>query len=204
MLILGAKGHAKEVLEIIEKKDVDKIAFYDDVTPVAEKDSYFSKYKTLRSSDEMVEWFAQKSSEFILGVGGIKARCFLWEKAIKNGGRPVNLMAPNASIASDLLHKEGLNVMQMVFISNSVEIGKSVLINARASLHHDVTIGDFCEIGPGAIVLGRCQVGSHTFIGAGATILPDVAIGDYCTVGAGAVVTRNIDNNQIVKGNPAK
>lgn len=204
MLIIGAKGHAKEVLEIIMQKEHDTIAFYDDVTPEVDKDPFFNNYKILRNSYEMAQWFSHKSPEFLLGVGGIKARHFLWEIAIKNGGRPVSIEAPNASIASDLSAKEGLNVMQMAFISNCVQIGKSVLINARANIHHDVTISDFCEIGPGALILGRCQIGTHTFIGAGATILPDVVIGNYCTVGAGSVVTRNIENNVVVKGNPAK
>lgn len=205
MLILGAKGHAKEVFEVLKKNGVtNNIAFYDDVTPDAELDAYFCQFTILRSQAEMAQWFAQNTPEFILGVGGVKARHIVWQKAMDNGGQPANLIAFNAQVASDVTAKEGLNVMQMAFVSNSVQIGKSVLINTRANVHHDVTIGDFCEVGPGAIVLGRCQIGTHTFIGAGATVLPDVVIGNHCTIGAGAVVTRNIADNQIVKGNPAK
>lgn len=204
MLILGAKGHAKEVLEIIVQRHNSSIAFYDDVTPEADMDNSLRKYPILRNVSEMAQWFTQNTTEFILGVGGVNARHILWQKAIENGGQPANFIASNAYVASDVVAQEGLNVMQMAFISNTVNIGKSVLINARANIHHDVVIGDFCEVGPAALVLGRCKIGTYTFIGAGAVILPDIQIGNNCIIGAGSVVTKNIENNQLVKGNPAK
>lgn len=205
MLILGAKGHAKEVFEVLKKNGcTEDIAFYDDVTTDAELDSYTCQYVILRNQAQMGQWFAKNTPNFVLGVGGIKVRHIVWQKAIDNGGVPVNLISNNASVASNVCAKEGLNVMQMAFVSNSVNIGKSVLINARANIHHDVTIGDFCEIGPGALLLGGCKIGHHSFIGAGAIILPGISIGNHCTVGAGAVVTKNIDNNLTVKGNPAR
>jgi sugar O-acyltransferase (sialic acid O-acetyltransferase NeuD family) len=205
MLILGAKGHAKEVFEVLKKNGfTDDIAFYDDVTPDTELDTYIKQFTLLRHQSEMVQWFTRTTPDFILGVGGIKARHIVWQKAIDNGGHPANVIAFNAQVAGDITAKEGLNVMQMAFVSNTVNIGTSVLINTRANIHHDVTIGDFCEVGPGALVLGRCKIGSHTFIGSGAIVLPDIIIGNYCTVGAGAVVTKNVSDNRTVKGNPAR
>ena len=89
-------------------------------------------------------------------------------------------------------------------MSANITIGCGVLINTRVNVHHYVVIGDYCEIAPNVILLGRVKVGACTFIGAGAIILPKVVIGDNCIIGAGAIVTKNIPRNSIVKGNPAK
>ena len=51
---------------------------------------------------------------------------------------------------------------------------------------------------------GKIYVGEHTFIGTGAIIMPEVTIGKRCVIGAGAVVTKDIPNNSVVVGVPAK
>lgn len=47
-------------------------------------------------------------------------------------------------------------------------------------------------------------IGKHTIIGASSTILPGVSIGDCCSIGAHSLVNKNIDNNKIAVGIPAK
>lgn len=48
------------------------------------------------------------------------------------------------------------------------------------------------------------HIGRRAWIGAGATILPGVTVGENSVVGAGSVVTRDVEPNTIVAGNPAK
>ena len=48
------------------------------------------------------------------------------------------------------------------------------------------------------------HIGKNAWVGAGATILPGVTIGDNAVVGAGSVVTKDVEANTIVAGNPAK
>jgi acetyltransferase-like isoleucine patch superfamily enzyme len=50
----------------------------------------------------------------------------------------------------------------------------------------------------------KTQIGSHCFIGCGSIILPNISIGNHVIVGAGSVVTRDVPDNCIVVGNPAK
>ena len=47
-------------------------------------------------------------------------------------------------------------------------------------------------------------IGNNVWIGGSVTILPGVTIGNNVTVGAGAVVTRDVPDNVVVAGNPAK
>lgn len=47
-------------------------------------------------------------------------------------------------------------------------------------------------------------IGNDCWIGGNSIILPGIIIGNNCTIGAGSVVTKNIPNNSVVVGNPAK
>jgi len=203
MVILGASGHAKEVVEVLKLNNYRKeILLFDDVTPDENWPALFKNYKRIKDIKELSIQF-KSTPEFIIGAGGIKAKQILWEKGLEAGGVPSTLISTNASIGSDCIEL-GCTIMQLALISPDTKIGKAVMINARANIHHDVIIGNFSEIAPSAVLLGRCQIGDNTFIGSGAIVLPDIVIGDNCTIGAGAVVTRDVPNNITIKGNPAK
>lgn len=47
-------------------------------------------------------------------------------------------------------------------------------------------------------------IGENVWIGGNAVICPGVTIGDNVVVGAGAVVTKDVPNNVVIGGNPAK
>jgi acetyltransferase-like isoleucine patch superfamily enzyme len=93
--------------------------------------------------------------------------------------------------------------MAFSFVGPQTQLGKGVLVNSRANVHHESVIGEYSEIGPGALILGRVKIGKKCRIGAGAVVLPGVEIGDQVVVGAGAVVTKNVPDNQILVGIPA-
>lgn len=203
MLVIGAKGHAKEVIEII-KNNCNEIVFFDNVTtpPI---DSFFNTFCVLNSFDELSNYFTKNSAKFCLGIGGTKIRQDIANKIKSYGGQLETITAQNASIGNyEVSIGDGCNIMKNVMISNSVTLGEGVLINYGVSIHHDVSVGNYCEISPGAMLLGRSKIGHYVSIGAGAIILPDVIIGDNVIIGAGAVVTKSIENNAKVIGIPAK
>lgn len=206
MLILGAGGQAKELVEILIQMDYqDEIVLFDDVTNDENYPLILKNYTRLKSKEDLVNWFSNSNGGFLLGVGEIKPRTKLMDLGINCGGKPQTLIASNAVISIlDVEIGLGTVIMQLAFISTSVRIGQGVLINARVNIHHDVQIGDNCEIGPNAILLGKSRIGANTFIGAGAIILPGVSIGENCIIGAGSIVTKSIGNSLTIKGNPAK
>jgi acetyltransferase-like isoleucine patch superfamily enzyme len=69
---------------------------------------------------------------------------------------------------------------------------------------HDCIIGEFVEMSPGAHVSGNCRIGSYSILGTNATVLPNVNIGTNVIVGAGSVVTKDVPDNCVIVGSPAK
>lgn len=203
MLIAGAKGHALEILQILKQLKIGKIVFFDDVSTDL-IDIVYEKYRLVRNKEKVVELF-KKDRKFVLGAGNPTSRKILAEFLIGLGGDLTTVQAPSAVVGNHKVELQpGLNIMCHVFISNNTNIGLGTLLNTACSVHHDVCIGNFCEISPGARLLGNVKVGNYCQVGTNATILPKVILGSNVVVGAGAVVTKNVDSNSMVVGVPAR
>lgn len=205
MLIIGAKGFAKEVLEVLyQLKKLKKIAFYDDVTADI-GESLHDTFPILKSENEVLSFFKKNGNEFNIGIGNPFLRYKLYKKFSSLGGYFTSIIS-NTSIIGHFGNNigEGCNIMQSVVLTNDIKVGKGTIINQISSIGHDVIIGDFCEICPNVSISGNCTIGSMTFIGTGAIILPKINIGKNVIIGAGAVVTKNIPDNSVAVGSPAK
>jgi acetyltransferase-like isoleucine patch superfamily enzyme len=71
-------------------------------------------------------------------------------------------------------------------------------------VEHDNNISDFVTVSPGAVTLGGVYIGSNSWIGAGAIVGEDLKIGKNTVIGMGSLVTKNIPDNVIAYGSPAK
>ena len=124
---------------------------------------------------------------------------------------------------------EGLYIIPPIYANwglKNVHVGKNVIFNFNVCLvdDADIFIGDDCLIGPGchlitaqhpvspALRKGKeklqynkpIHIGNNVWLGAGVIVLPGVTIGDNSIVAAGSVVTKDIGENVIVAGSPAK
>lgn len=205
MLIVGAKGFAKEVLEIFHQiGKTDNIVFYDDVNEDI-GDLLFDKYSILKNETQVLEYFKSNGNQFTIGIGNPKLRSRLYKKFINLGGEYISTISPLAMMGNyEINIGAGSNILMNAVFSNSITLGKGCIIYYNVVITHDCELGDFVEISPCAILLGRCKVGSFTHIGANVTILPDVRIGKNVIIGAGSVVTRDIPDNVVAFGSPAK
>jgi len=110
------------------------------------------------------------------------------------------------------------NVNANVFIENDVVIKNNVTIKSGVQLWDGTIIGDDVFIGPNATFTNHLFPRSKKYpdtylktvikkgasIGANSTIVGDIIIGEYAMIGAGSLVTKNVPNNVLVFGVPAK
>lgn len=201
MIIAGAGGHAREILDLLEQKAGEAIFLFDNVN--ASAPDVIHGHPLIRTSEE-AKAKLQSDPRFIIGTGNPAVRQKMYDLFVEWGGQPFTFAAYTALVSEQQTTiGEGANIMHNAFISNQVQIGKGSLINTRAHIHHDVITGNFCEIGPAALLLGCVRIGHHVSIGAGAILLPGIEVGDAAIIGAGAVVTKHVVSGKTVKGNPA-
>lgn len=122
------------------------------------------------------------------------------------------VILPGAVIGDDC------NICAHTFIENEVVLGHRVTVKSGVYLWDGLTLEDDVFIGPCVAFSNdkypRSKVYPDAFaqtlvkrgasIGANATVLPGIVLGENCMVGAGAVVTRDVPDNAVVAGNPAR
>lgn len=205
MLIVGAKGFAKEVLEILHQlKNLKNVAFFDNISDGL-PDKLFEQFPVLKSFEQVKKYFLYTDPKFTLGLGEPILRYQLFRKMEELGGELSSSISPFANIGhfGNVL-SEGCNIMTGTVITNDVQIKRGCLINLNCTIGHDCEIGEFVEMSPGVHVSGNCKIGRFSNLGTNATILPKVELGENVIVGAGAVVTKNVESNSVVVGIPAK
>lgn len=204
MLIIGAKGFAKEILEILhQKNETENLCFYDDVNDDL-PDKLYNEFPILKSVEEAQHYFNNISSEFTMGIGNPKLRKTLYEKFSNLGGKCVSTISKNCEIGSFKVEIEaGCNILSGVKISNDVKIGKGTLIYYNCIVTHDVEIGKFVEISPDVKILGRAMINDYTQIGSGSIIFPDTKVGKDVIIAAGSVVRNDVPDSVMVAGVPA-
>jgi sugar O-acyltransferase (sialic acid O-acetyltransferase NeuD family) len=192
MLLYGASGHAKVIIDILQAAGVTVSGVFDDNPAI----------KEVSGIPALGPYTAQQlHNPLIISIGDNAIRQRISQKLQNDFGRAIHpsaIISPSASIA------EGTVVMQGAIIQASANIGKHAIVNTGARIDHDCNVGDFAHISPGAVLSGNVQVGEGTHIGAGAVVIPNLKIGKWCKIGAGTVVIRDIPDGVTAVGNPVR
>jgi sugar O-acyltransferase (sialic acid O-acetyltransferase NeuD family) len=205
MLIVGAKGFAKEVLEVIHQMNqLENLVFFDDVNDDI-KGSLYEKFPILKTTEEASDYFNTIDNRFTIGIGNPILRKKLYDKFISLEGIFTSTISPLASIGHYGNHIGiGSNIMTGTVITSDVHIESGTLINLNCTIGHDSIIGRFVELSPGVHISGNCIIGDYSVLGTNACVLPKLTIGKNVIIGAGSVVTKNIPDNCVAVGTPAK
>lgn len=190
MVLYGASGHCKVVIDILESLGIPIDYIVDDNPNVDELLGY------------EVRRYVEEDDEMIVTIGSPKDRKKVVESIkVKSYGTAIH---PSAIISPRSTIGEGTVVIPGTIINSCAKVGKHCIINTGATVEHDVELGDFVHVAPHATITGAVTVGEGTWIGAGAVVRQGIHIGKWCMIGAGAVVVKDVPDGVTVVGNPAK
>lgn len=201
LVLLGAGGHAKVLLSLIQAAGFEVLGVCDPVLSVQAVSSWRG-IKVL-GGDEALEGLEPSSVGLVNGIGqlvegtsrqrvfdGLKERGFLFPA----------LRHPATWVDNSVILHEGVQVMAGAVIQADTVIGVNSIINTNASVDHDCTIGAHVHIAPAATLCGGVTIESYCFIGSGATVIQGLKVGESSVVGAGVALVRDLAKGHTVLG----
>ena len=198
--ILGTGGMARETYSFYKKIEQKRqvLGF------IVEK-NYLNKKKLyglpVFGSDYLDK--INRNTLLIAGIGSALKKKWIIELE-KKGYKFDQLVHTSTVIDKSLNLGTGCIVAPGTIITTDVSIGKHSIINLSVTINHDSHIGAYSHIAPGVHIAGNVKIGESVWIGIGSTIKNNVMIGNNCFIGAGSVVVKDIPNNTLAYGIPAK
>ncbi|MBT6539794.1 MAG: acetyltransferase [Francisellaceae bacterium] len=192
--IIGAGGHAHVVLDALLANKFNDIQIYDN-NKVG--------LKILGFVIEDINSIEIKNAIHV-AIGDNKSRYKLINEYLHQSYNLKSVKHPQSIISFFSKIEPGAMISAGAVIGPNVIINHGTIINHNAVVDHECIIGMCSHIAPSATLGGNVQIGEGGFIGAGAVVLPGVKIGNWVTVGAGSVVTKDLPDNCVVKGVPAR
>lgn len=211
LVIVGAGGFGREVKWLIERCNREQIkntgysmwdllGFIDDGIP---------KGRTINGLPVLGgrEWVLNLEREcaVVCALGRAKSRKRMIDELSKNKRIFFpNVIDPSVIMAEDISLGKGNIICSGSILTVNIQIHDFAILNLDCTVGHDTVINSFVTLYPSVNLSGGVTVGECCEIGTGCHVIQNIEIGSQVILGAGAVVIRDIPENCVAAGNPAK
>jgi sugar O-acyltransferase (sialic acid O-acetyltransferase NeuD family) len=195
--IIGAGGHARTLINILELRAYQVKGVYDDNFKEEYRGEIIEGYPLLGGLEAI-----DPSEKVIIAKGNCQDLKKLSDQ-FQSQLLDDNLIHPSALVETKRIGTSN-QISAMSYVSKSANIGASNLIYSQSTIEHEVELGDYNVVTVNVSLCGRVKIGNGCFFGAGSVVLPNLSICDEVTIGAGAVVTQDIKEAGTYVGMPAK
>lgn len=201
IVLIGAGGHAKACVEIIEMTGEYSVAEIVGQVPEFGLSIFGLEIK---HSDADLALLRNKYDYAFIGIGQIhnpNPRKKMYSKLLNLGYQLPTIISKYAIVSSRAKIEDGSIVMNGAILNADCKVGKNSIINSAALIEHDVLVGDDCHISTRVTINGNCKIGPGTFLGSGTLIRNGIEIGENSFVGMGSVIAESLPPHSRYKMN---
>jgi len=205
IVLAGSSGHAKVIIDIVEKEGIYTIAGLIDASRAVGENTL--GYKILGAEIDLVRITTEYDLKgVIVAIGDNNVRSCVASKIrdICPNLPFISAIHPSAIIGKGSVIGAGTVVMAGAVVNPCCRVGRFCIVNTKASLDHDSVMEDFSSLAPGVITGGNCRIGSYAAVSIGAVLRHGITIGEHSVVGSAATVLRDVDAFSVAYGTPAK
>jgi sugar O-acyltransferase (sialic acid O-acetyltransferase NeuD family) len=205
-VILGGGGHCRVLLDcLLDDPTVAVRGILDRDLALRGQDVFGIQF--VGDDEHLAGLIAAGVTHFVVGLGSIgnhEPRARLFARGLEAGLEPLAVTHPSATASRRIRAGRGVQRLAGSIVNAGAILGDDVLVNSGAIVEHDCVLGDHVHVATGARLAGNVTVGIGAHIGVGATVRQGIAIGARALLGAGAVVVRDVPDDAVMVGVPAR
>lgn len=198
LIIIGAGGYSKSVVDSIDQNKVKISGFIDEYTQSENHMGFPILGHDIDCIDKLYDY------SYFIAIGNNEKRKIWFEKLANKNLDIINVIDKTAIISQEASLGIGCFVGKSAIVNRLAKIADNCIINTRALIEHGCDIHSHVNISTNTVLNGDVEIGECSFIGSSSVIIGQITIGDRSTIGAGAVVINNIKANATAVGIPAK
>ena len=198
LIIIGAGGYAKSVLDSVDYYNYKVEGFVDEFSAKEEHLGYPI------IAHGLTEIPSKEKFLYFIAIGNNQNRKRWYDRIIAEGLRLINVVDRSAIISPHAKIGTGCFFGKMSVVNSGAIVHSDCIINTRALVEHGCEVFRHVNISTNAVINGDVKVGEGSFVGSGSVTIGQLEIGKWSTVGAGAVVIKNVDSGVTVAGVPAR
>lgn len=209
IIILGGLGNGSVIANAIEdanNRGYNEYEFSGYLNDRLEVGETIEKYPVLGKLSDIPKFLGEGYYfiNTILRIDGQEERIKMINDLNIPSDRWAVFIHPTAYVAPNVEFGPGCVVMPQVCISSGTKFGHSCILMVASTIGHDNLIGDFCHVAAQACVGAYLKIDSGVHIGLNCTIRENISIGKNATIGMGSVLLKDVGENEIWAGVPAK
>jgi UDP-perosamine 4-acetyltransferase len=202
LVVIGAGGHAKVVLEAIWAARLGEVVGLIDPTPMC---PVVFGIPVLGGDETLLSVRRDKNvGSAVIALGNNALREKMSRQLQELGFEFPSVVHPSALISPSATLGQGTVVMAHAVIGTETTIGDFAIINTGAVVDHDGRIGVAAHVAPTCGLGGNVHVGDRALVGVGSAVRPGINIGADAVVGAGSAVVADVPQGSVVGGSPAR
>lgn len=198
LVLIGAGGYAKSVLDSVDKDIYNVVGFIDEFSNKKEHLSYPVFGNNLDSVPD------KRNKVYFVSIGDNYHRKIWYDRLTDNGYEIINVIDKTAIISDKAIIGEGCFVGKMAIINSCSIIGNNCLINTKSLIEHGCKVENHVNVSTNTVLNGDVVVKEGSFVGSSSVVIGQLTIGAWSIIGAGAVVNKNVEDKNVVAGIPAK